>query len=130
MPPDYTLRPPRPGAPRPQEAAPEDQAEAAMFGDAQQPAQSAPDSGESALLNQAGADAAQPGIRQAVDRETATLEPKDKPVAEKLLGWTTGSSDAPPPASVVDPKAEAERLRKNAEEGKPVTEGETPTIEE
>lgn len=129
MPPDYTLRPPQPGAPRPQEATPEIQAQSVMFGAGSGTAQAAPGDGESVLLQQAGAGVAQPGIREQVDRETAGMAPKDKPVAEKLMGWSTGGNDEPA-ATVVDAEAEADRLRKNIEEGKPVTEGETPTIEE
>ena len=128
MPPDYALRPPRPGMARPQEAEPGKQAQMALFGnDSQQSSRKTPEDGESALLQQAGADNAQPGIRQQVDRETALLEPQEKPVIEKLLGWA-GTGSEKPPATVVDAKAEAERLKKNAEEGRPVTEGNTPTI--
>ena len=130
MPPDYSLRPPRPGATRPQEAAPELEAQRAMFGE--QATTSAPakaDGGEAAILQRAGTSINQPNIRQQVDEETSKLSPREKPVAEKLLGWTTGGSDEPE-ASVVDPKAETERLKKNIEEGKPITDGETPVIED
>lgn len=130
MPPDFTLRPPRPGATRPQEMATEEQAKSAIFGDAgNAAARSTPDNGESALLMHAGADRAQPDIRQQVDYETSVLAPKEKPVAERILGWSVGGEDKPP-ATVVDAEAEAERLKKNAEEGKSVTEGETPQIEQ
>ena len=130
MPPDYTLRPPRPGAPRPQESAPDLQAQSAVFGsELTTTTYETPDDGESALLQQAGAGVAAPGIREQVDRETATMAPKNEPVAERLIGWSVGGNEEPA-ASVVDSKAEAERLRKNAEEGRPVTEGETPTIEQ
>ena len=128
MPPDYTLRPPQPGTPRPQEAEPEKQAKTVIFGDDAQYRNMKADSSEAILLNQAGADTAQPNIRQVVDRETAALSPHEKPVAEKLLGL--GSGNDSPPASVVNAKEEAARLKKNAEEGKSVTEGETPTIED
>lgn len=128
MPPDYALRPPRPGAPRPQEMHPEDQARTAVFG--------APvDTGdgftksEAAFLEQAGAFNAQPNIREAVDSETAAMAPKDQPVAKRLLN--IGSDKKQEPATtVVDPKAEAERLRQNKETGQPVTAGETPSIEQ
>lgn len=130
MPPDYTLRPPQPGAPRPQEASPEREAEAVVFGDgAPASAGAAPNQAESVLLRAAGASDAANGIRQQVDAESDQMAPKDKPVAERLIGWTSGS-ESPAPASVVDAKAEAERLKKNAEEGKPVTEGQTPAKEE
>ncbi len=130
MPPDYSLRPPRPGMARPQEAQPEKQAKAAVFGDgSSQQTRTQPGGGESALLQKAGSQIAQPGIRARIDHETAVLEPKDKPVAEKLLGWSMGG-DEKASATIVDAKGEAERLKKNADEGKPVTSGETPTIEE
>ena len=128
MPPDYSLRPPRPGAPRPQEARSEDAARGVIFGDAAASSNTAPATGESILLQQAGAQNVPADIRARVDYETSVLEPKEVPVAEKLLGW--GGRDKPPPATVVDAKAEAERLQKNMDEGKPVTEGETPTIEQ
>ncbi len=127
MPPDYTLPPPQPGAPRPQEAAPEKEAEKVVFGGEALTNKRTPDSAEAALLRQAGADNVDPAIRQTVDKETGVLAPRQKPVAEKLLGIVVKNDK--PVASVVDAKAEAERLKKNAEEGKPVTEGETPSIE-
>jgi hypothetical protein len=129
IPPDYSLRPPRPGAARPQEMDPEKKAEKALFGENKASGSTAPENGETALLQQAGTDIAQPDIRSWIDRETSIITPKEKPVAERLIGWTTGSSDHDS-ASVVDAKGEAERIRKNIEEGRPVTEGETPSIED
>ncbi|MBU0799533.1 MAG: DUF3035 domain-containing protein [Alphaproteobacteria bacterium] len=127
MPPDYSLRAPRPGVARPQEQHPSEQAQAAIFG-------SPVDTGagftksEAALLTDAGADIAQPGIREVVDQETAAMAPKKLPVAKRLLN--IGSDKQPEPeASVVDPIAEAERLKQNREAGQPVTVGETPTID-
>jgi hypothetical protein len=57
IPPDFALRPPRPGEPRPQEASPATQALAAMFGGQ---AQTSP--GQQGLIDQAGG-APDPGIR-------------------------------------------------------------------
>ena len=128
MPPDYTLRPPRPGAPRPQEQATSEQARQAVFGGEEQPVSNTKTDGESVLLQKAGGNAADPHIRRKVDKETAGLQDRNVPVAKKLLGLGGGQRE--PSASVVDQAAEAERLRKNAEEGKPVTAGETPSIEE
>ncbi|MCB9988391.1 MAG: DUF3035 domain-containing protein [Rhodospirillales bacterium] len=130
MPPDYALRPPQPGAPRPQETATDEQAREVVFGGTQKTAPQATAKGEDLLLQKAGADIADPNIRTIVNRETAALEPKDKPVAKRLFGWTLGNQDEAPPAEVVDAPAEAERLKTNAEKGKPVTEGATPTVEE
>lgn len=128
MPPDYALRPPSPGAPRPQEEAVGDQARAVVFGGEQTaPARSSrPDSAEEFILQQTGGNAADPSIRRTVDTEAATIKDDDRPVAEKLLGWTK-KGDKEGTASVVDAAAEAERLKKNEEEGKPVTAGQTPT---
>src|ERR1700759_5175534 len=68
MPPDYNLRPPRPGAPRPQEQRERDQAAAALV---PQLALSSPQGdaspGQAALLQETGP-AAPPDIRAKVDQ--------------------------------------------------------------
>jgi hypothetical protein len=125
MPPDYSLRPPTPGAPRPQEMQSEDEAAQVVLGGASAKS-AAPAKGESALLQQAGAQAAEPNIRMIVDRETAATAPKQQTVAKKLLNIGSNKNKEPA-ASVVDPKAEIERLNTNAATGKPVTTGETPS---
>jgi len=140
MPPDYNLRPPTPGAPRPQEGTPRDQAQQAVFqysengagtlpADAIPPigegeAESAQSSGESALLQSAGASGVDPNIRQLVDTETAEDEASSRTLADTLTFWR----EPEPYGTVVDPQAEQKRLQENAALGKPVTEGETPTI--
>lgn len=125
MPPEFTLRPPEPGAPRPQEQATAEQARAAVLGGAA-PASAGQAKGESALLQNADA-RFNPDIRRIVNEEATRTERKNEPVVKKLLNI---GSNTLPPATVVDPKAEAERLKRNAAEGKPVTEGETPIIED
>jgi Protein of unknown function (DUF3035) len=140
MPPDYNLRPPTPGAPRPQEGTPRDQAQQAVFqysgngasrlpADAIPPigegeAESAQSSGESALLQSAGASGVDPNIRQLVDTETAEDEADSRSLADTLTFWR----EPEPYGEVVDPSAEQKRLQENAALGKPVTEGDTPTI--
>src|SRR5687767_8909729 len=57
LPPDYNLRPPRPGEPRPQELQPSQEARVALFGEEVGRAASA---GERSLVNTAGAGAADP----------------------------------------------------------------------
>src|SRR5690606_22851603 len=101
------------------------QAKQAVFGMTQQPAGPEGTDGESVLLYHAGAREADPNIRPVVDRETQLMRDRNKPVAQKLFG--IGGSPSEP---VVDAEAEAERLRQNMEEGKPVTEGETPSAED
>lgn len=129
MPPDYALRPPQPGAPRPQDAVVEEQAKAAVFGENAGTSMASTGSSDEALLRSAGADQADERIRQQVDRETASLPAKQKTVPEKLLGWTK-SKPAEPAATIVDAEKEAARLHKAQVEGKAPTEGETPTKEE
>lgn len=129
MPPQYTLRPPSPGAPRPQEQATMEQARQNVFGgdsdDGQQYA--APTNAEGALLQQAGASEIDPNIRSRVDKESAEMVDENEPVIDKLMNL---GRDTQPPAKVLDAAAEAERLQTNQAEGKPVTEGETPSIED
>jgi len=76
IPPDFSLRPPQPGAPRPQEANPSAQALAAMFGG---PVRTTP--GQQGLIDTAGG-APETGIRSVagspatnvVDKGTATKD--------------------------------------------------------
>lgn len=123
------LPPPRPGAPRPQETPPQDEARSLLFGALPENNNTQARSGEAALLEQAGAAQPDPDIRDTVNQEAATMKSREKPVAEKLLGWAT-KKDKEPPATIVDPEKEAERLKRNMEEGKPVTDGETPMVEQ
>lgn len=126
LPPSYSLRPPRPGAPRPQEQAPIEEARETVFGGEQGNVPKEVSSTESALLQQAGATRVDPNIRDTVDRESQELSP-DRPVVKKLL--SIGGKEEPA-ATIVDADKELERLQKNQAEGKPVTEGETPSIEQ
>ena len=64
LPPDYALRPPSPGQPRPQELQPESAARQALLG---QQAGEARDEGEKLFVQKAGADRADPLARYVVD---------------------------------------------------------------
>lgn len=127
MPPTYTLRPPAPGAPRPQEQETVEQARQSVFGETVAAQQSLPSTSEGVLLQQAGASSVDPNIRSKVDKESAELVDEDQPVIDKLMNLT---GDAPAHADIVDAKKEAERIHKNIQDGKPVTEGETPSVED
>lgn len=130
MPPEFGLRPPQPGAPRPQEQATSDQAREALMGPDAAPLQTSTannlTTGEAALLTSANATSS-PNIRNIVDYEAANTQRKDEPVVKKLLNI---GGDQLPPATLVDPKAETERLKNNAATGQPVTAGKTPIIED
>jgi hypothetical protein len=133
VPPDYELRPPRPGAPRPQEGLARDRAAAALFTPGSDTAVATrPDGstvpltqGESAILSRAGAGEADPDIRRVVEEETTALISADRGFVDDLLFWQ-GSDQ---PGTVVDAPAEARRLQSNQALGRPLNEGEIPIIE-
>lgn len=126
LPPDYNLRPPEPGAPRPQEGTVRDQAQTAVFGTYETGFGTPQGSqGEVALLQNAGATGIDPEIRKLVDQETNRLIEEDEKFIDSLIFWR----DPDPYGEVVDPVAEQQRLQENAALGKAATEGETPIIE-
>ncbi|MGH1397911.1 MAG: DUF3035 domain-containing protein [Alphaproteobacteria bacterium] len=127
MPPDYSLRPPAPGTPRPQEQSTIDAASEAVFGEAAQ-GSSGVSSGENALLQAAGGNAVSPDIRAKIDAEALEYSDSNKPVVDRLLNLTKGQKEVA--AEIVDAKAERERIENNEAAGKPVTAGETPSIED
>lgn len=132
LPPDYALRPPRPGAARPQEQNTSQLAAQTIFGFTVPDAPSGSNSGET-LLQKAGAGQANPNIRNELDTKVEELNEtsKKKSVAERLLGiGGIGNSHPDNDASIIDPVRESERLKKNAAEGKNVNDGETPVIEQ
>lgn len=125
VPPDFTLRPPVPGAPRPQEQAVAAGAEAALVPQAALTSVpvAADSPGQEALLAAAGPPA--PGdIRREVDAEAAK-EAADVSLTDRLMFWQS----KPPPGVVVDPAKEAQRLRDNAALGQSPKTGDTPVIE-
>ena len=132
LPPDYSLRPPQPGAPRPQELTTQQEAQRVVLATADRREQVAasPDAvgrsgGESVILAQAGARTADPDIRRTVDEETASLLRANESFVNSLIFWR----EDPPPGLIVDPQAEAQRLAANAATGAPLNEGEVPVIE-
>lgn len=128
LPPDFKLRPPEPGAPRPQEHSPSAVAEAVALGAPAAPAitTTAASGVEQQVLASAGAARATPEIRRIVDRESTATVSADRHLVDELLWWRHRGGDQ---GRVVDAAAESARLRGNLESGKPATEGGTPTIE-
>ena len=132
MPPDFSIRAPQPGAPRPQEMSPTDLAREAVLGEdaiRQTAKQSGVSQGEAVLLQRTGAANASPAIRERVDAETAEIIKDETPGIDKLKRWV-GQEPPEPATEVVDPVAEANRIKQNKAQGKPVTNGKTPTIED
>ncbi len=107
VPPDYALRPPSPGEPRPQELRPDSQARAALLG--QSVARS---TGEAMLVNRAGAAQADPLIRYVVDDEFGDVAHKDKAFADQVLASNGAPTAAAPAegAAALNPTAQASEL--------------------
>lgn len=128
MPPDFTLRPPEPGAPRPQDQSPTQQAEEVLVpqtalagGAATGAASMSP--GQEALVAAAGPPAPA-NIRAEVNQEAALDQP-GRSFTDRLMFWKT----PPLPGVVVDPTKEAQRLRENAALGRSPETGMTPIIQ-
>lgn len=134
VPPDFNLRPPRTGGK--EQAEPSDvQAEQALYGaNGRQSAPlhqgaTSPSRGESALMGKTGE--SDPQIRQALESDNQPAQTAGTPEAEKpgffkkLL-----SSSQKKEEPVVNADAEKKRIEDNKKSGKPVTEGETPTVTE
>jgi Protein of unknown function (DUF3035) len=141
MPPDFSLRPPTPGAARPQEGTVQQQAQGIVTGYSSRSASTlAPDqipsvgegeqttaesAGESAFLQSAGMTGVDPNIRKLVEQETSSDEESSKSVLDSLIFWRKPA----PYGTVVDPQAETKRLQENQALGQPVETGNTPIIE-
>lgn len=126
MPPDYALRPPHPGAPRPQEQSARQQAEEALTPQVAltgEPAgQDSP--GQQALVQAAGPPAP-PNIRAQVNNAAAAEAAQSSSFVDTLLFWRTPDQ----PGVVVDPQKEAQRIRENAALGRNQDTGDTPIIQ-
>jgi hypothetical protein len=125
VPPDFALRPPAPGASRPQELAQRDQARLSLVPDAAiapaNPAAATPSPGQQALLEQAGP-TPPANIRNRLDAD-AMLD-KDPGLTDRLMFWKPSDRTA-----VVDAAQESQRLHRNAALGAPETTGDTPIIQ-
>lgn len=124
MPPEFGLRPPAPGAPRPQEVNMSQRANDVLFPGNSSGQGEASDS-EKALMTVTGATKADPNIREVVDREAAQKAVASKHLVEELLWW----KPAEKPATTVDAPAEAARLKEAKDKGEPLNQGLTPVIE-
>ena len=115
LPPDYSLRPPAPGEPRPQELQPESAARQALEGRREADVRS---DGEKLFVARAGADRADPLVRYVVDDEFGSLAHKDRSFADYVMFWRHGQSSTPPNAlgdpnasQPIDPAVEERRVQ-------------------
>jgi len=141
LPPDFKLRPPRPGAPRPTAVMPVDEARAAVFGKKAKTATnvasgkdillgnkrpSVPKSaGETALLGNAGANPDQANVRSLIRHETTSVADKGTSFADRLMFWR---EDADKGDVVLNAGKESARLKKATAEGKPASTAPAPVI--
>jgi hypothetical protein len=115
LPPDYSLRPPAPGEPRPQELQPESAARQALEGQREADVRS---DGEKLFVAKAGADHADPLVRYVVDDEFGNLAHKDKSFSDYVMFWHHGEPSTPPPGDLgdqnisqpIDPAVEEKRV--------------------
>lgn len=115
VPPEYSLRPPLLGKPRPQELQPETSARAALVG---QPVTVRDASeGERILLSKTGVDASMGNIKAVIDDEYGDITYKSESFADKVMFWrkdhpeTQGLPErASGSANALDPAVEARRI--------------------
>ncbi len=133
LPPNYGLRPPSPGAQRPQSVNPRDRAKKALG----VPVRTADRStaghqqrlgklseGERAMLNLTGATQADPGIRNLVDKDSDRLFEEDKSFTDKLVFWQKKEKFG----IAVDPVKEQQRIQEAQALGKPLNSKSIPVI--
>ena len=136
LPPNFGLRPPKPGASRPQTLMPRNDAKDALLSNAGAPAVTSlraiaqteidQSPGVVALLTSTGADKANPNIRSLVNNETAAISGgDDEGFADNILFWkqSTGLKGA-----VIDPAVEERRIRKKNSSGDVIEETAAPII--
>ena len=124
MPPDFNLRPPRPGVVRPQQRPEREQAEEALVPQLALtgPSTGAPSRGQSALLDESGP-AVSTSVRQQVDQD-AKLEQASESFLDRVLTWRKTDTRN----IEVDPEKENTRLRQNSALGQSTDTGVTPTM--
>jgi hypothetical protein len=125
MPPDYNLRPPRPGLARPQEQSERQQAQEALVPQTALDApQNSASAGQAALMQEAGP-AAPNDIRRRVDQD-ARYADNDESFVDKVLYWRKPDTQH----VQIDASKESQRLRQNAALGEGPDVGETPIIQQ
>jgi hypothetical protein len=124
VPPEFNLRPPRPGEARPLELRPDMQARSAVFG-VSVGGNASP--GEQQLIADLGATNADPRIREVLDAETGSLARKPESFADRLMGRRIGPLDDP---AQIEASDEAARLRAERTAIEAATGGQPATIQQ
>ena len=131
LPPDYNLRPPKPGSKRPQTVESRDRAIQAL-GIKRNSARmtnkahnlSGLSRGELAVLQLTGATKADPSIRRRIREEARILAEESKSFTDKIAFWQNSAKFG----VTVNPALEAKRIRENQALGKPLNKGDIPII--
>jgi Protein of unknown function (DUF3035) len=122
VPPEFNLRPPRPGEARPMELRADLQARTAVFG---VQVGTAATEGEKLLVARAGGTNADPRIRAVIDEETGGVSRKPAAFANRIMGRQPAASNQPANPLASESEAERQRLEqaaiRNATGGQPVT---------
>jgi hypothetical protein len=117
VPPEYALRPPAPGEPRPMELQPESAAEQALIGEREAADR---DDAEKLLVAKAGAEHADPLIRYVIDDQFGAIAHKDKSFADKVMFWRKGDPEVVKVATADTPSPVDPAKVKALTGGKPV----------
>lgn len=112
LPPDYALKPPKPGAERPQSVDESTKARSALVGKKVLPTKSTAEyqhmsSATQALLKQTGALNADDSIRKTIDRETSAFIEESKSFTDDIMFWKEQKAFG----TKVDAVKEAKRIR-------------------
>mgnify|MGYP000217410610 CR=1 FL=1 len=113
IPADFRLYPPTPGAPRPQEASADQEAQKILIGKsvgADKTSIPTTSAAEQSILKRTGADKADPTIRAQVETEKSEEIDENVPTINRIMNL--GGSAKTGKGVVLDPKAEVERLKK------------------
>ena len=128
LPPEYKLRPPKPGEKFQRGDSSVAIAKQAIVGQAinrRPPPKVEGSPGIIALLRETGGLTATSDIRATINEEASILSSQDQAFVDKLIFWV---DEKPAGGTIIDAKKEQRRIQKNQALGKPITEGESPEI--
>lgn len=121
IPPDFGLMPPKPGEPPTNQTDPSSAAQAALYGDEQSAAQIAANmsgngtEGEKLLLAKAGAEKADPEVRQHIASDITGMMAADDSFVNEVLFWKDKPKDTGTPVNVAKQRAEELRQKQTGE---------------
>ena len=133
LPPKFKLRPPTPGAKRPQVVNPRNRARRALGIPIEKSYSATPvearkvakhSKGERALLNLTGANRADPMIRQMVEKKSMEIFEENKEFADQMIFWRNKEKFG----ITVDPNKEQRRIKEAQALGKPLNTMDVPVI--